>query len=347
MKLQKELFGQTTQGEAVFLFTLCNDHNVTVKITNYGGIITAIETPDQDGAIADVALGLNTLAEYQQPHPHFGALIGRFGNRIAKGRFSLDGVTYQLATNDGVNHLHGGRVGFDKVVWRAQEIRGSEAVGVALSYLSQDGEEGYPGNLETTVKYTLNNQNELTLDYRATTDQPTIVNLTNHSYFNLSGEGSGNILDHKIQINADYITAIGEGLIPTGALTAVAGTPLDFTIAQTAGSRFEAVKGGYDHNYVLNRKQTGPALAAKVEDPQSGRTMEVYTTEPGIQLYTGNFLNGTIQGKSGRFYGPQSGFCLETQHFPDSPNHPEFPAVRLDPGETYQQVTVYKFSVRS
>jgi aldose 1-epimerase len=346
MNLQKELFGQTNQGEDVWLFTLSNDHDVTVKITNYGGIITAIQVPDQDGAIADVTLGFNTLAEYRKPHPHFGALIGRFGNRIAKGRFNLDGVTYQLAANDGANHLHGGRVGFDKVLWRAQEIRGSEAVGVALSYLSQDGEEGYPGNLQTMVKYTLNNRNELTLEYSATTDQPTVVNLTNHSYFNLSGEGSGRILGHKMQINADYITAIGEGLIPTGALTAVAGTPFDFTTPQTIESRFTAVKGGYDHNYVLNRKQTGLALAAKATDPQSGRTMEVYTTEPGVQFYTGNFLNGTLRGKSGQFYGPQSGFCLETQHFPDSPNHPEFPTTRLNPGETYQQVTRYKFSVQ-
>jgi aldose 1-epimerase len=347
MNLQKELFGRTNQDEDVLLFTLNNNHDVTVRITNYGGIITAIRVPDKNGVIADIVLGLNTLAEYLKPHPYLGALVGRYGNRIAKGRFILDGATYQLAVNDGGNHLHGGLVGFNKVVWRAREIRTDETVGVALQYGSVDGEEGYPGNLQVEVKYLLNNRNELTLEYSAGTDQPTVVNLTNHSYFNLSGEGSGNILGQMMQINADYITAVDEELIPTGELAAVAGTPFDFTEARAIGSRFAAVKGGYDHNYVLNRQGTGLCLAAKAEDPQSGRMLEVYTTQPGMQFYTGNSLNGTIQGKSGQFYGPQSAFCLETQAYPDSPNHPEFPTTRLNPGETYHQVTVYKFAVRN
>jgi aldose 1-epimerase len=346
MNLQKEFFGQT-EGESVSLFTLSNDRRVTVKLINYGGIITAIETPDRNGAIADLALGRNTLKEYLEPHPHFGALIGRYGNRIAKGCFDLDGYTYRLATNDGPNHLHGGLVGFDKVVWQAREFQTREAVGVELNYLSRDGEEGYPGNLQVKVKYSLNNQNELIIEYSAVTDRPTVVNLTNHSYFNLHGEGSGNILDHIMQINANYITAVDGQLIPTGELAAVAGTPMDFKTPQTIGSRFAAVKGGYDHNYVLDREGAGLVLAAKVLDSQSGRIMEVFTTEPGVQFYTGNFLNGTICGKTGQLYGPQSGFCLETQHFPDSPNHPEFPTTRLNPGETYEQVTIYKFSVQS
>jgi aldose 1-epimerase len=345
MNLQKEFFGQTIQGEAVSLFTLSNDRHLTVKLLNYGGIITAIETPDRKGDIADVVLGRNTLTEYQEVHPYFGAIVGRYGNRIAKGCFDLDGFTYRLAVNDGPNHLHGGLIGFDKVVWQAEEIQSREAVGVALEYLSKDGEEGYPGNLQVKVKYLLNNNNELVIEYWAVTDRPTVINLTNHSYFNLQGEGSGTILDHIMQINAKQTTAINEQLIPTGELAVVAGTPFDFTAPHTLGSRFAAVKGGYDHNYVLDRKQTGLGLAAKVIEPQSGRIMEVFTTQPGIQLYTGNFLDGTIAGKSGRFYGPQSGFCLETQHFPDSPNQPEFPTTRLNPGETYQETTIYKFSV--
>jgi aldose 1-epimerase len=330
----------------VWRFTLCNDNDITVQIITYGGIITAIRTSDKAGKVADVALGLNTLAEYQGAHPYFGALIGRYGNRIAAGRFTLDGVEYRLAVNDGANHLHGGIVGFDKVVWDACEIQRDGAIGVALSYLAKDGEEGYPGNLQVQVEYLLNNQNELAINYRATTDRPTVVNLTNHSYFNLSGEGCGDILGHEMQINADYCTAITEELIPTGELTAVAGTPLDFTVARSIGFRFAAVKGGYDHNYVLKRGRTGLDCAAQVVDPRSGRVMEVYTTQPGVQFYSGNFLDGTLQGKSGKFYGPQSGFCLETQHFPDAPNHPEFPTTRLNPGEIYQQTTVYKFSTR-
>jgi aldose 1-epimerase len=343
MNLQKDRFGRLDRGQEVSRFTLCNDNDITVQIITYGGIITAIRTPDKIGKVADVALGLNTLAEYQGVHPYFGALIGRYGNRIAAGRFTLDGVEYRLAKNDGANHLHGGIVGFDKVVWDAREIQREDAIGVALTYLAQDGEEGYPGNLQVQVEYSLNNQNELAINYHATTDRPTVVNLTNHSYFNLSGEGSDDILGHEMRINADYCTAITEELIPTGELTAVAGTPLDFTGARRIGSRFAAVKGGYDHNYVLKRSRPGLDYAASVVDPRSGRVMEVYTTQPGVQFYSGNFLDGTIQGKSGQFYGPQSGFCLETQHFPDAPNHPEFPNTRLNPGEIYQQTTIYKF----
>ncbi|MGE5604813.1 MAG: aldose epimerase family protein [Bacteroidota bacterium] len=344
MKLIKEPFGSLKEGKEVSLFTLQNQGDMTVKIITYGGIITSILTPDQNGNTDDVVLGFNSLEDYLGGHPYFGALIGRYGNRIAKGKFILNGKEYRLAVNDGKNHLHGGLVGFDKVVWDAEELRNDAEVGVRLTYFSKDGEEGYPGNLRTTVTYLLNDQNELTIAYQATTDQPTVINLTNHAYFNLTGEGSGNILDHEALINADRYAAVSADLIPTGELVSVKGTAMDFSTPKKIGIEIDQVKGGYDHNYVLNKTNNELSLAAKVFEPKSGRTLEVFTTEPGVQFYTGNFLDGTLIGKAGKPYGKHAGFCLETQHFPDSPNQPEFPSTLLNPGDIYQQMTIYKFS---
>ena len=343
MFIKKESFGTTPTGREVFLFTLGNDKNVTLQITNYGGIVTSLKTPDRRGQLDDVVLGFASLKDYLQTHPYFGALIGRYGNRIANGRFVLNGLAYQFAQNDGPNSLHGGLAGFDKVVWEGTEIQNSKEVGLQLSYLSRDGEEGYPGNLKVVVQYLLNNDNEFTITYEAVTDKPTVLNLTNHSYFNLKGEGSGDILGHEIVIQASKYTAVNDKLIPTGVIRPVAGTPLDFTAPQPIGSRIDQIAGGYDHNYVLDQSGAKPSLAAKVSEPASGRVMEVYTTEPGIQFYTGNFLDGTLTGKAGRTYGKHAGFCLETQHFPDSPNQPGFPTTVLNPGETYRQTTIYKF----
>jgi len=344
MLITKKPFGRNKDGREVSLFTLSNDHNTTVKIITYGGIITSILTPDKYGKIDDVVLGFNSINDYHGEHPYLGALIGRYGNRIAKGRFVLNGKEYRLAVNDGLNHLHGGLVGFDKVIWGAAEFKNETEVGVELTYLSKDGEEGYPGNLNTKVKYSLNNRNELVISYEATTDQPTVVNLTNHTYFNLAGEGWGNVLDHEITINAQRYTAVSDDLIPTGELKPVKGTAMDFTASQRIGARIAEVDGGYDHNYVLEKTGKELSFAAKVYEPKSGRILEVFTTEPGIQFYTGNFLDGTLTGKAGKPYKKQSGFCLETQHFPDSPNQPGFPSTVLNPGELYQQVTIYKFS---
>lgn len=346
MNIRGDSFGKISDGKGVKRFTLSNDHQMTVQLMSYGGIITSIRVPDRTGKIADVVLGFNTLEEYLVKHPHFGVIAGRYANRIARGRFTLDGVEYQLALNDGKNHLHGGIIGFDKVVWGATEIKKDGAIGVELMYLSKDGEEGYPGNLHTVVRYLLTNQNELVIEYEATTDKPTVVNLTNHSYFNLSGEGSRDILGHEIMIDADQYTAVDQELIPTGELKSVTGSPMDFMTARAIGSRIDELGNGYDHNYVLNKTKHEMSLAAKVYEPTSGRMMEVFTTEPGMQLYTGNFLDGTFQGKSGRNYGKHAGFCLETQHFPDSPNHPNFPTTRLNPGETFISTTVYKFSLK-
>lgn len=343
MNVTRTPYGRV-DGNEVFQFTLENNNNMTAQIINFGGIITSLSVPDKTGKIDDVVLGFDNLAAYLSDHPYFGALIGRFGNRIAGGRFVLNGKEYRLALNDGANHLHGGIVGFNRVVWDATEFRSPEGVGVELSYLAKDGEEGYPGNLTTTVRYLLNDQNELVIDYRATTDQPTIINLTQHSYFNLKGEGCGDILDHEIMINANRYTAVDEGLIPTGELKPVVDTALDFTVSQPIGARIKELSGGYDHNYVLNREGPAPSLAAIVREPQSGRVMTVLTTEPGMQFYTGNFLDGTFTGKRGVKYGKHSGFCLETQHFPDSPNHPEFPSTVLNPGEVYRQTTIYRFT---
>jgi aldose 1-epimerase len=305
--------------------------------------------PDRDGKLNDVVLGFDDLESYLKGHPHFGATTGRVANRVAKGKFTLDGKEYTLAVNNGPNSLHGGLKGFDKVVWKAEPKEASDAVAVQLTYVSPDGEEGYPGNLTTIVTYALTNQNELRIDYKATTDKATPVNLTNHSYFNLAGPRSGDILSHELMLEADEYTPADDTLIPTGEIRSVKGTPLDFTKPATIGSRIAQVAdktGGYDHNFLLRGKGKSLALAARAYEPKTGRVMEMYTTEPGVQLYTGNFLDGKLKGKGGVVYQKHQAFCLEAQHFPDSVNHPEFPSVILRPGQTYTQTTAYKFSTK-
>jgi len=349
-QVTKRPFGQTAEGAAVELYTLTNQNGLEVAITNYGGAVVSIKAPDRNGNLADVVLGFDTLDGYLKEHPYFGSLIGRYGNRIGKGRFTLNGVAYVLARNNGENHLHGGLKGFDKVVWKPVEATAKDAQTLVLSYLSKDGEEGYPGNLSVTVTYSLNDANELRIDYAATTDKDTVVNLTNHSYFNLAGQGQGDILGHQVMTNADRFTPVDAGLIPTGELRSVEGTPFDFRKPTAIGARINQADQqlklgrGYDHNFVLNRETEGLALAARVTEPGSGRVLEVLTTEPGLQFYTGNFLDGTIRGKGGKVYGQRYGFCLETQHFPDSPNKPSFPSTVLKPGQRYQSTTVYRFS---
>ncbi|MDQ1351649.1 MAG: aldose 1-epimerase [Acidobacteriota bacterium] len=349
MGITKSFFGKTETGQAVDLYTLSNSKGMTVKITNYGGIVTSLTAPDKKGNFNDVVLGFDTLEKYLAGHPYFGAIVGRYGNRIAKGRFTLNGVEYKLATNNGENHLHGGINGFDKVVWQSEEIHKKNEVGLRLHYLSKDGEEGYPGNLSVVVIYTLTGNNELKIDYEAETDKATPVNLTHHSYFNLEGEdpggsgGSNGILGHLLTIHADRFTPVDNGLIPTGELKNVQDTPMDFLTPRAIGERISLVEGGYDHNYVLNNWDGSLKLAASVSEPVSGRIMEVWTTEPGLQFYSGNFLDGTITGKSGKKYEKHYGFCLETQHFPDSPNKPNFPSTILEPGKKYTHTTVYRF----
>lgn len=346
--LTKQAFGQTPEGTAVDLYTLTNGNGLTMKVTNYGGIITSLITPDQNSTPGDVVLGFDSLAGYfQKGVPYFGALVGRYGNRIAKGRFTLDGVTYKLATNNGPNHLHGGLKGFDKVVWQAEEVSGDEGPGLKLTYRSKDGEEGYPGNLTATVVYTLTKDGAVKIDYTAETDKATPVNLTNHSYFNLSAGQEPTILKHEITINADKYTVVDDNLIPTGELKPVKGTPFDFTTAHVIGERIAQVKGGYDHNYVLNHPASQSALSVKVYDPSSGRVMEVFTDQPGVQFYTGNFLDGSLTGKDKKPYAKNAGLCLETQHFPDSPNQSTFPTTILKPGEKWHSTTLYKFSTQA
>lgn len=345
MSIDKQAFGKTKDGESIDLFTLTNTNGLKAKITTYGGIMTSLQVPDRNGSFADIVLGCDNPDGYIKGTPYFGALIGRFGNRIAKGRFTLDGVEYTLAVNNGPNHLHGGIKGFDKVVWNAEQMQTDEGPALKLTYRSCDGEEGYPGNLSCTVIYTLTNDNELKISYEAETDKATVINLTHHSYFNLGGYNSGDILKHQIQINADHFTPVDETQIPTGEVKAVKGTLMDFTKPMVIGSRIEQVQGGYDHNYVLNNSNGSLAPAASAYEPKSGRVMEIFTTEPGVQFYTGNFLDGTVKGK-GVVYNKHAGFCLETQHFPDSPNKPDFPSVVLRPGEKYAQLTVHKFSAR-
>jgi aldose 1-epimerase len=342
-------FGTTPDGTRVDLYTLTNDQGMEVTITNYGGAITSIQVPDRKGEAGDVVLGYDRLAEYLEYPRFLGALIGRHANRIARGTFSLNGITYQLAQNNGLNHLHGGMRGFDKVIWHAQtKIATGESV-LQLTYLSRDGEEGYPGNLTATVAYTLSSNNELRIGYHATTDKETIVNLTNHSYFNL-GSASENILTHELMLNAEAFTPIDADLIPTGELRDVHNSPMDFTENMRIGARIHdrydqlIFADGYDHNFVLRDGEAGLRLAARVYEPASGRIMEVFTTQPGLQFYSGNFLNGSIKGKRGIVYKKHSGFCLETQHFPDSPNHPGFPATVLKPGDEYHQVAVFRFT---
>jgi len=347
--IYKKRFGQLSDGRSVDLYTLVNSNGMKVKITNYGGIVVSLEVPDRNGKWADVVLGYDRLEDYIQNNPYFGCIIGRYGNRIAKGQFTLDGKKYQLACNNFPNHLHGGKVGFDKVLWNAEPFVDEKGPKLRLTYKSPDGEEGYPGNLDVTVVYTLTEDNGLLIEYTATTDQPTIVNLTNHSYFNLSGMESKTILDHVLWMDADRFTPVDSTLIPTGELRSVSGTPLDFRkptkIGERIGSEDMQIRygQGYDHNYVLNGEMNTFRLVATVVDPFSGRKMEVWTTEPGLQFYSGNFLDGSIKGKRGIVYGHRSGFCLETQHFPDSPNHPEFPSTVLRPGEVYKTKTMYRF----
>lgn len=346
MKITKQRFGLTPDDREVFLFVLTNDRGMEVKIINYGGIITSLKVPDREGNLADVVLGHDSLEGYLHRSRYFGALIGRHANRIALGRFSINGTSYALAQNNGQNHLHGGQKGFDKVVWEATEIEGR---GLELSYLSADGEEGYPGNLQVRVTYTLSKNNELRFEYFATTDQKTIVNLTNHSYFNLAGRGT--ILDHELSIDADELTPIRNGLIPAGEIRSVKDTPMDFTRPVSIGARINedyeqlTLAGGYDHNFVLRKAERSLARAATVYEPTTGRVLEVFTTQPGMQFYSGNFLDGSIVGKNGQAYVKHSGCCFETQHFPDSPNQPSFPSTILQPEEQYQHTTVWKFSV--
>ena len=332
------------EGKAVNQFTLSNSKGMTVKVISYGGIITDIMVPDKNGQTGDVVLGYDSLSGYtQKGNPYFGALVGRYGNRIANAKFSLDGKSYTLAANNDVNALHGGLKGFDKVMWNAEQ-KGNN--GLELNYDSKDGEEGYPGNLHAKVVYTVTDDNELKIEYTATTDKPTPVNLTNHTYFNLSAGKSPTIEDHELILNADKYTVVNDKLIPTGALPDVKGTPMDFTKQKRIGTDLPKVKGGYDHNFVLNKSGTSLTEAAVVYDPSSGRKMEVFTTQPGIQFYTGNFLDGTLKGARGGTAPVQhAALCLETQHFPDSPNQPSFPTTILKPGETYNYTTVYKFSV--
>jgi aldose 1-epimerase len=344
MSIEKRSFGKA-DGQEVYLYTLTNANGLKADITNYGGIVTSLIVPDRKGNLADIVSGYDTLDEYIENNPYFGALIGRVGNRICKGKFTLNGVEYTLATNNGPNHLHGGLKGFDKVVWDAEDMKTKEGCALKLTYLSKDGEEGYPGNLKCTAVYTLTNNDELKVSYEAETDKDTMVNLTHHSYFNLGGHDSGDILGHELMLNADNFTPVDEGLIPTGEVKPVKGTPMDFTKATAVGSRIDQVEGGYDHNFVLNSSDGSLALAASVYEPNSGRVMEIYTTEPAIQFYSGNFLDGSNKGK-GAVYNKHNAFCLETQHYPDSPNQPNFPSVVLKPGEKYTHLTVHKFSAK-
>jgi len=349
----KAPFGQLPDGGKVTLYTLTNDNGLVMKVMDYGAIITELHVPDRDGNLDDIVLGYDSLAGYLIETPYFGAAIGRYGNRIGAGQFSLDGNDYQLTINDGKNHLHGGNRGFDKVLWKADPASSDEAASITFNYYSPDGEEGYPGNLKVTMVYTLNNNDEFVVTYEATTDAPTVLNLTHHSYFNLRGQGKGSILDHELTIYADGFTPVDSGLIPTGEITKVEGTPMDFRKAYPIGSRINAkyeqlaFGGGYDHNWVLNKEEESKMTrAARLYDPDSGREMTIWTEEPGLQFYSGNFLDGTLVGKNYSVYHFRYGLCLETQHFPDSPNKSHFPSTRLNPGEVYSTRTIHRFSAQ-
>jgi len=348
----KKPFGKTPDGQPIDLYVLTNKSGAEVSITNYGGAVVSLKVPDRNGKLADVVLGYDNADGYVNDKSFFGALVGRYGNRIGHAQFALDGKTYTLAKNNGENSLHGGIKGFNKAVWTAKVIPAKDGQSLELSYLSKDGEEGFPGNLKVSVIYTLTDSNALRISYSATTDKKTVVNLTNHSYFNLAGQGSGDILGHLLMIQADKFTPVDAGLIPTGELRDVAGTPFDFRKPLAIGARIDQdeeqlkLGGGYDHNFVLRRSNDpGESLAARVLEPASGRVLEVWTTEPGVQFYTGNFLDGKTAGKGGITYPRRNAFCLETQHYPDSPNQPKFPSVVLNPGERYHTITTYKFSV--
>ena len=348
-KMQKQSFGKTADGQQVDLYVLTNKNGMEARITNYGGTMVSLKVPDRSGKLEDVVLGYDNLDGYASGKAYIGATVGRYANRIAHAAFTLDGVTYTLAKNDGDNHLHGG---FNKRVWTAKDVSSSAGQALELTYLSKDGEEGFPGNLPIKVVYTLTDKNELKIDYSATTDKDTVLNLTNHPYFNLAGQGNGDVLQQQMMIRADRFTPIDATSIPTGELRSVKGTPFDFTRVTAIGARIDQddqqlkMGKGYDHNWVLNNEKPGSLfLAAQAYDPHSGRVLEVLTTEPGIQLYTGNFLDG-IHGKDGKVYNRRFAFCLETQHFPDSPNHPNFPTTELKPGQHFESTTVYKFSTR-
>jgi aldose 1-epimerase len=350
--VKQESWG-TADGKAVSIYTLTNRKGAEARITNYGGIVVSLRVPDRKGQMDDVVLGFDTLDEYTAGNPpYFGAIIGRYANRIAKGRFTLNGVEYKLAVNNDPNHLHGGVKGFDKVVWDARPLKTRTGAALELTYLSRDGEEGYPGNLRARVVYTLSDTNDLRVDYTATTDKDTVVTLTHHGYFNLKGQGNGTILDHQLTLNASRFTPIDPTSIPTGELRSVNGTPFDFTKPTALGARIdqddEQLKNGsgYDHNYVVNGRPGVLRRAALAYEATTGRTMEVWTTEPGVQLYTGNFLTPGLKGKDGKTYDKRYGFCLETQHFPDSPNHPNFPTTVLRRGQQFRSTTIYKFSAR-
>ena len=351
--MEKKAFGTTPDGKTADLYVLTNKNGMEVSITNYGGIVTSIKVPDRNGKVGDVALGYDTLDGYVTDKVYIGATVGRYCNRIGHGEFSIDGVNYTLAKNNGENTLHGGIKGFNKMLWEARDVSKDGEPALELKYTSKDMEEGFPGNLATTVVFTLTNRNELKIDYTATTDKKTVVNLTNHSYFNLAGPGSGDVLKTVLRIEADKLTPIDSGLIPTGELKSVQGTPFDFRKPAEIGARIDQddeqlkLGRGYDHNFALiKNKPNGLTLAARAEEPTTGRVLEVWTTEPGIQLYTGNFLDGSIHGKGGVAYTKRGAFCLETQHFPDSPNHSNFPSTILSPGQRYHTTTIYKFSTK-
>ncbi len=348
--VKQESFGQLPEGTPVDLYTLTNRQGAEARITNYGGIVVSLKVPDRKGQLGDVVLGYDTLAEYVKRNPMFGALAGRFANRIANAKFTLNGVEYQLTPNSGGNHIHGGRKGFDKMVWQAKPVTSKDGAALELNYLSKDGEEGYPGNLSVAVIYTLTNDNALKIEYRATSDKDTIVNLTNHSYFNLAG--AGDVRQHELTINADRVLVAGDKLIPTGEMRSVKGTPFDFHQMMAIGARINApdeqitLGRGYDHSFVLNHKAGVLGLAAKVYEPTTGRVMETFTTEPGVVFYTSNGFDGSIKGKGGQAYTRYAGLCLETQHFPDSPNKPQFPSTVLKKGATYRSTTIFKFSTK-
>lgn len=348
----RALFGATRDGAVVDVFTLTNANGLEMRAMTYGGIILSLRVPDRDGRLDDIVLGYDDLEGYLTDSPYFGAIVGRYGNRIANGRFTLDGETHQLETNDGPNHLHGGPKGFDKVVWDAEPLENDDGVGVIFTHTSPAGDQGYPGNLAVRVTYTLTDRDELVVDYFATTDRATPVNLTQHTYFNLAGGGRRDVLEHELTINAHHFTPVGATLIPTGVIVPVEGTPFDFRTSTPIGARIDEDDeqlrngGGYDHNFVLDRQRPRLVHAARVTEPTTGRVLDVYTTEPGLQFYSGNFLDGSITGKSGRAYRHRYGFCLETQHFPDSPNQPDFPSTILRPGGEYRSRTVFAFGSR-
>jgi aldose 1-epimerase len=350
--VHSDIFGRLPDGRSVIRYTLSNPQGIRMQVINYGLIVTSLEVPDANGKVADVVLGFDTLDEYVERNPYFGCVVGRYANRINNGRFTLEGRNVNLATNDGHHHLHGGLKGFDKALWDTRPVKSEGGIGVEGEYLSQDGEEGYPGNLRVKVRYILTDRQEFRIEYTATTDRTTVINLTHHSYFNLKGHEGGNILDHRLHIKASRYTPVGDGLIPTGRLESVRGTPLDFTrpkpIGRDIGQSHPQLLagGGYDHNWVIDPGGGGVELVARVAEPASGRIMEVWSDQPGLQFYSGNFLDGSLTGKGGVTYRHRQGFCLEAQHFPDSPNHRQFPSTVLKPGATYQQVTIYRFGVR-